>query len=219
MRKNTGAQTATTFKFRTSVMARLPETHALFKPFNWGSDIAGARKAVETLTAGDATYTHHTAPGLEVWAFYLRGERYIVIVIEDATAARLHTAVRREQPVTVTYTKADGTETVRTIEPTSLAITKAGDVIVKAMDRESGAARTFRLDRISAYTVHRTRRTVRTETPAPTKAELWQQWTDTVEGQTWDGRTKRMSGEAYRELLAARDPREPRAADEALSYA
>jgi predicted DNA-binding transcriptional regulator YafY len=97
-----------------------------------------------------------------------------IIVIEDDAAARLHKAVRKAQPVTVTYVKADGEETVRTIEPTSLSLTKAGDVIVKAADRKSGEKRSFRLDRVRTYTTHQTAFTVRTEAPAPSKAELVQ---------------------------------------------
>ena len=41
---------------------------------------------------------------------------------------------------------------------------KAGDIVIKAMDRTSGESRSFRLDRLVAYTVHRTAYTV----PRPT---------------------------------------------------
>ncbi|MGW1071537.1 WYL domain-containing protein [Streptomyces sp. NPDC002537] len=71
------------------------------------------------------------------------------------TLTDLARAMDRQQPVTVTYTKADGTETVRTIEIYDIRTTKAGDLIVKAMDRQSGDSRTFRLDRLISYTVHR----------------------------------------------------------------
>lgn len=72
-----------------------------------------------------------------------------------ATLTDLARAMDRRQPVTITYAKADGTETVRTIEVYDILTTKAGDLIVKAMDRQSGASRTFRLDRLVSYTVHR----------------------------------------------------------------
>jgi len=62
----------------------------------------------------------------------------------------------RQHPVTFTYTKADGSETIRTIEIYDIRTTKAGAVIVKAMDRTSGESRTFRIDRIVSYTTHRT---------------------------------------------------------------
>lgn len=70
------------------------------------------------------------------------------------TIADLCRAQDRRQPVTITYTKADRSETIRTIEIYDLRTTKAGDVIVKAMDRQSGESRTFRVDRIVAYTRH-----------------------------------------------------------------
>lgn len=73
-----------------------------------------------------------------------------------ATLADLSRAMDRRQPVTITYTKADGTETVRTIEIYDIRTTKVGDLILKAMDRQSGDSRTFRVDRISTYTLHRT---------------------------------------------------------------
>jgi len=76
------------------------------------------------------------------------------------TLTRLLAAADRQHPVTITYTKADGTQTIRTIEIYDTRTTKAGDIILKVMDRESGESRTFRLDRIQAYTVHRTAYTV-----------------------------------------------------------
>jgi predicted DNA-binding transcriptional regulator YafY len=62
--------------------------------------------------------------------------------------------------VTITYVKADGSETIRTIEIREVKTTKAGDVILRAADRQSGELRTFRADRIQAYTIHRTAYTV-----------------------------------------------------------
>ena len=102
------------------------------------------------------------------------------------TLTDLYRSLDRRQPVTVTYLKEETREvfavnskgvatrrtirtgrlieTVRTIEPYQIATTKAGEIIIRAMDRESGEARTFRLDRIHAYTIHRTAYTV--ERPA-----------------------------------------------------
>jgi predicted DNA-binding transcriptional regulator YafY len=76
----------------------------------------------------------------------------------------------RRFPVTITYTKADGTETIRTIEIHDVRTTKAGAVILRAADRETREMRTWRLDRIRAYSIHRTAYTVPVpadETPAP----------------------------------------------------
>ena len=110
------------------------------------------------------------------------------------TLTDLYRSLDRRQPVTVTYLKEETREvfavnskgvatrrtvrtgrlieTVRTIEPYQIATTKAGEIIIRAMDRESGEARTFRLDRIHAYTIHRTAYTVERPaedipTPAP----------------------------------------------------
>lgn len=80
------------------------------------------------------------------------------------TLTRLITALDKNQPVTITYVKADGTTTVRTIELYDITVSAAGDILLKAMDRETGEARTFRLDRLVSYTVHRTAYTV--ERPA-----------------------------------------------------
>ncbi|MGW5616262.1 WYL domain-containing protein [Streptomyces sp. NPDC003877] len=71
------------------------------------------------------------------------------------TLTRLIRALDAKHPVTITYTKADGTETIRTIEIYDIVVTNAGDIVLKAMDRETGESRTFRLDRLISYTVHR----------------------------------------------------------------
>lgn len=77
-----------------------------------------------------------------------------------ATLTDLTRAADRHHPVTITYTKADGMVTVRTIETREIRTTKAGDIILRAADRQTGELRTFRLDRIQAYTIHRTAYTV-----------------------------------------------------------
>lgn len=90
------------------------------------------------------------------------------------TLTRLITALDKRHPVTITYLKEEKDEngrrtghliqTVRTIEITDFAISQAGDILIKALDRETGEARTWRLDRIQAYTIHRTAYVI--ETPA-----------------------------------------------------
>jgi predicted DNA-binding transcriptional regulator YafY len=72
------------------------------------------------------------------------------------TLARLIKALDAKHPVTITYTKADGTETLRTIEIFDVIVTAAGDIVLRAMDRETGEARSWRIDRIVAYSIHRT---------------------------------------------------------------
>lgn len=75
---------------------------------------------------------------------------------EQATLTAMYRALDRQHPVTITYTKADGTVTLRTIEIREVKTTKAGAVILRAADRQSGELRTFRADRIVSYTLHRT---------------------------------------------------------------
>lgn len=76
------------------------------------------------------------------------------------TLTRLIKALDAKHPVTITYIKADGSTTVRTIEIYDITVSAAGDIVLKAMDRETGEARSFRLDRLVSYTVHRTAYTV-----------------------------------------------------------
>jgi predicted DNA-binding transcriptional regulator YafY len=77
------------------------------------------------------------------------------------TLTDLCRAQDRRRPVTISYVKAGGEETVRTIEVHDIATTALGDLTVTAMDRASRELRTFRVDRIVAYSVHRGRYTLR----------------------------------------------------------
>ena len=72
------------------------------------------------------------------------------------TLTRLIKVLDAKHPVTITYVKADGSTTVRTIEIFDVVVSAAGDILLKAMDRETGEARSFRFDRLVSYTVHRT---------------------------------------------------------------
>lgn len=82
------------------------------------------------------------------------------------TLTRLITALDRQQPVTVSYLKEEKdeagkktgrlVETVRTIEIFNVFVSLAGDILIRAVDRETKEVRSFRVDRIQAYTVHRT---------------------------------------------------------------
>jgi predicted DNA-binding transcriptional regulator YafY len=75
---------------------------------------------------------------------------------QHQTLARLITALDKQQPVTITYVKADGSETIRTVELYDIVVSAAGDILLKGMDRDSQESRSFRLDRLVSYTVHRT---------------------------------------------------------------
>jgi len=72
------------------------------------------------------------------------------------TLTRLIKALDAKYPVTISYVRADGTTTVRTVEIFDVVVSNAGDILLKAMDRETGEARSFRLDRLVSYTIHRT---------------------------------------------------------------
>lgn len=72
------------------------------------------------------------------------------------TLTRLIKALDAKHPVTITYTKADGTETIRTIELADIIVTNVGDIVLRAADRDTQEMRSFRLDRVQTYTVHRT---------------------------------------------------------------
>ena len=88
------------------------------------------------------------------------------------TLTRLITALDNQHPVTITYTKADGTETIRTIEIHDVLVTTAGDIILRAADRETGEVRSFRTDRIQTYTIHRTTYTVTRPAADATKTRV-----------------------------------------------
>ncbi|WP_119580461.1 hypothetical protein [Streptomyces europaeiscabiei] len=97
---------------------------------------------------------------------------------QHQTLTRLIKALDAKHPVTVSYLKEETrdvfavdsagvtvrrtiktgalVETVRTIEIFDVVVSAAGDIVIKAMDRETGEARSWRLDRIRAYSIHRT---------------------------------------------------------------
>lgn len=79
---------------------------------------------------------------------------------QHQTLTRLITALDKQQPITITYVKADGSETIRTVELYDIVVSAAGDILLKGMDRDSQESRSFRLDRLVSYTVHRTAYTV-----------------------------------------------------------
>lgn len=107
------------------------------------------------------------------------------------TEADLDRAISRELPVTVTYLAEETrdviavdttgqavrrtiktgslVEIVRTIEPRERITTRAGHTVIKAMCRKSGGHRSYRLDRLVSYTVHRGARQLIAE-PAPRAA-------------------------------------------------
>lgn len=89
------------------------------------------------------------------------------------TLADMGRALDNQRPVTLTYVKKNGETTLRTVELFEIRTTKAGDIILRGMDRQSREARTFLVSGITAYTVHRGTYQVPVptdETPAPVAA-------------------------------------------------
>ncbi len=82
------------------------------------------------------------------------------------TLTRLIKALDAKHPITITYLKEEKDnagkktgrliETVRTVEIYDFYVSNAGDILAKAMDRETGERRDFRIDRLVSYTIHRT---------------------------------------------------------------
>ena len=71
------------------------------------------------------------------------------------TIADLIRAVDHKRAVTITYRDTDGTESIRTVEPWDLRTTKAGRIQLRAGCRLRGDARSFHVERIVSYTLHR----------------------------------------------------------------
>lgn len=78
---------------------------------------------------------------------------------QDKTLDRLTRAMERSHPVTLSYVRADGEHVLRTIEIYEIPEkpTKGGKRIVRALDRTTGQTRSWRIDRIIEFSVHRSR--------------------------------------------------------------
>jgi predicted DNA-binding transcriptional regulator YafY len=85
-----------------------------------------------------------------------------------ALERRIERAIRLEQPITFTYRelKKDPENpkrrlpgqyeiTVRTVEPYSIEQSAKGNWFIRSLDRKTGEFRSWRFDRVVAYTPHR----------------------------------------------------------------
>ena len=81
----------------------------------------------------------------------LRTSQHLAHATLGALALLRHT-LATAQRVQIAYISGDGEATVRIIEPAEVRRSKAGDWYVRAYDLLRGAFRSFRLDRITAYT-------------------------------------------------------------------
>jgi hypothetical protein len=107
--------------------------------------------------------------GLKVVALAHDGQVDTVFVIEDKDTARLHTAARTGRTMSMRYVKTDGSVSLRKIAVGSVKLTKGGFVTVRATDLKIGEDRTFRADRMTHTTLHRT---VAAGQAAPSKTAL-----------------------------------------------
>jgi predicted DNA-binding transcriptional regulator YafY len=71
------------------------------------------------------------------------------------TMAHLVSAMDAQRAVTIRYMKANGEVSRRAIEIHAVRVSAKGDVTIECFDRRSATRHTFRLDRITGYTLHR----------------------------------------------------------------
>lgn len=72
------------------------------------------------------------------------------------TLAHLLGAMAAGRAVTIRYIREDGEVSRRRIEIHSFRITNAGNITISAWDQRDAEMTTFRVDRITHYTLHRT---------------------------------------------------------------
>lgn len=73
----------------------------------------------------------------------------------DKVLADIRKAIRLQRPVTLDYAVMGENGTLRTVEIYEKAENKNGEIYFKSMDRSTGLPRSWRLDRIQAYAIHR----------------------------------------------------------------
>lgn len=164
MNKNTGRRIATTFNLSEAMHESwdMEDVAFLLAPYVWPTVEQAEVTINRMISVNGFDYVQYEIPGLSVFAVTDRSSHVqTVIVIEDVTVVKLSKAIRHQRPVTIGYTKQyDGESTVRTVEPSYLRLTKDGNVTMGGRDRRSGEYRSFRVDKIVDYTVHRSAFTV-----------------------------------------------------------
>jgi len=222
MRENTGRRTVQTINFVNGQSAEGPVwTPEQADEAEWTvRDMAQAHLEMLADAGETGAVWEYEVPGLLVVALVSSGVVDTVIYISEDDLARVHTALRTGREMTIRYVKTSGEVSRRRVRPQSLVFTKGRDYLLRAEDdRRDGETRSFRWDRVTHTTLHR-----RVRRAAPSKSALVAQTgavrtPETVQVQNWDGAPKLITREAYDRLLAARDPREPKAVDEAIAYA
>lgn len=178
MRENTGNRIITTVNFADGSAASHQWTPAevteAFETYDVITAYADAhrrnRHDLDYLTeyGYPEVFTYELA-GLKVVALVTDGKVDTVFTVEDADTARLHTAARTGRRMTIRYVKPTGEVSRRSIVVASVRLTKAGYVTVRATDLKIGEDRTFRADRITHTTLHRS---AAPASASPSKAAL-----------------------------------------------
>ncbi|MFL1430311.1 MULTISPECIES: WYL domain-containing protein [unclassified Nocardiopsis] len=71
------------------------------------------------------------------------------------TLGHILRSMDRASAVTLRYVASDGKVSRRQVEVHAIEVTAAGDLVIRAHDRRSGTARSFRLDRVTHIRCHR----------------------------------------------------------------
>jgi len=106
----------------------------------------------------------------------------------DKMLTHLIEAMDAQRAVKIRYVKENGEVSRRSIEIHYLRVSAAGNVTVECYDRKSGERHSFRVDRITHYTLHRTRGLSAYRVPVTASAEpVLDKDTDEVAGfRCWD---------------------------------
>lgn len=90
----------------------------------------------------------------------------------DEMLIHLIEAMDAMRAVKIRYIKENGEVSRRSIEIYGFEVSSAGNVVIKCHDRRSGEFHTFRLDRITHYTLHRSGRLASYQVPVAARDEL-----------------------------------------------
>lgn len=88
----------------------------------------------------------------------------------DKVLADIRKAIRKGLPVTLDYGLRGENGTLRTVELYEECVNKSGEIYFRGMDRTTGLPRSWRMDRIRAYTVHRSSFIIPPYEPVPQAA-------------------------------------------------
>lgn len=104
------------------------------------------------------------------------------------TLGHLLQAMAAGRAVTIRYIREDGEVSRRRVEIHSFQVTKAGNITFRAWDHRDEEMTTFRIDRVTHYTLHRTSKLAayRFPTCTPDTAEVLDEYGDVTEVRGWD---------------------------------